>query len=221
MAGETLSKESVPRSVVLEKPSPRLSLCKTNRSFTYVLSDLMTHSAEKYSIKNAEIEGNYRYVLHAETSCSGDKRLAVIQINPSLASNARSDATVGKVANWAQRQGYKQVVFLNLFAYIHPHQDEIPNLPYTILVGPRNDEIIRKYAHPGYDVIAAWGRPAGLLRQHYAERLSQMKELLSDLSILHIGGLSYGRFPRHGRAWNKKNDQKNKLHWNTIHNEAL
>ncbi len=149
-------------------------------------------------------EGEYRYRLDETPQGGGRGRVAIIQMNPSLADGNRSDPTVGKIKVWAEGN-YGLIVFLNLYAFVHPKQDEIPVMDYLRLVGPRNDSVIRDEVASADKVIVAWGRPKGILKTHYLRRVSEVFEILDGIRIFRVGGLSHGKYPRHGRMWNEGN----------------
>jgi hypothetical protein len=150
------------------------------------------------------IEGNYRYRLDEQPLGNGVLRLAVIQINPSLADGRRCDPTVGKIKKWSEGK-YGLIVFLNLFAYISPQQTEIAEDDYQVLVGPQNDTIIREEAQQADKVIIAWGKPGGVFITHYQRRIKVLFALLDGIQLYRVGQLSHGKYPRHGRMWNGNN----------------
>lgn len=164
-------------------------------------------------------DGRYRYSLATKTQASGENKLVVIQCNPSLASAGRSDATVGKVSFWAKERGFSRVTFLNLFAYISPYQSTLGALAFEELVGTDNDEHIRAAVTIAEStVVLAWGGLDPAIRDHYARRLVEVKRILdqSRASLHHVGRLSYGKFPRHGRMWNKNDRDLRPLDWAPI-----
>jgi hypothetical protein len=153
------------------------------------------------------IDSVYRYRLDAEIDSVTQSRLVVIQINPSKAGSGKfrqlkSDATVGKVCNWAYRKSFSQVSFLNLFAFIATPQDDLRGQPYDLLVGPRNDEFIATTVVKASTVIVAWGEPLGVSPSDYCRRLSEVKSLVTGIQLFTVGPLIKGRYPRHGRVWN-------------------
>jgi hypothetical protein len=150
------------------------------------------------------IEGNYRYRLDEQPLGNGVFRLAVIQINPSLANGKRSDPTVGKIKKWSEGK-YRLIVFLNLFAYINSQQTEITENDYQVLVGPKNNTIIKEETHQADKVIIAWGKPSGAFVKHYQHRIVDLFALLEGIHLHRVGKLSYGKYPRHGRMWNGDN----------------
>jgi hypothetical protein len=142
----------------------------------------------------------------------------VIQCNPSVACENKSDPTVGKVSIWAEESGFSEVVFLNLFSYISAQTTDLVGKSYEDLVGPKNDEILARHIKNGGLVVLAWGGDVPVPDSSYLRRLTEIKQLLDHAEITpnHVGTLSYGKYPRHGRMWNKGNRKLSVLDWGAI-----
>lgn len=171
-----------------------------------------------YKMGTCCLDEPYRYALTVQTDCNSDKTLVVIQCNPSVATGSVSDPTVGKVSIWAEENGFKTVVFLNLFAYVSTNTADLIGKSYDHLVGPNNDEMIAKFITNSSTLVLAWGGSVPLPEAHYLQRVSEIKQRLDHAQVTpyHVGSLSYGRYPRHGRMWNKGNRQLLPLDWTTI-----
>jgi hypothetical protein len=164
-----------------------------------------------YRLGDARLEGDYRYYLRGEiVGAKSDNEIVVVQLNPSKANSNRSDATAGKVCNWAARNNYAVVHFLNLFARIATIQTEISRqISYKQIVGEKNDSQlieILKSAPKNTPVVFGYGEPDGVLCLHHSKRVLEVETLLKQRGvekIFRVGPLSNGKFPRHGRAWNK------------------
>jgi hypothetical protein len=163
-----------------------------------------------YQFSDVHLENEYRYSLRAEIlNAKSNRHLLVIQLNPSKANGSKSDATAGKVCNWAARENFAVVHFLNLFARIATIQKEISlKIPYKKLVGSKNDvsliEVLDSVPKDS-PVVFAYGKPEGVLNNYHSKRISKVKKLLKKCGvekIFCVGSLSNGIFPRHGRAWN-------------------
>ena len=169
-----------------------------------------------YRLCDAQIKGGYRYYLRGEIlNPKSGRHLAVVQLNPSRASDNRSDATAGKVCNWAARKEFAFVHFLNLFARIATIQSAVQqDTPYEDLVGSENDRFLNQVLESiiktmDSRIVFAYGRPEGVFYDLHSKRVFEVEDLLSRHRIKEVfcvGPLSYGRFPRHGRAWNKNVD---------------
>lgn len=159
----------------------------------------------------ATIEGKYRYLLTSRVSDSL-RKLAVIQINPSLANEKRRDPTVGKVCKWACDHGYGMVYFLNFFAIIGPKQEDIESTEFDLLVGEKNDSFISEIPETA-DIVIATGKPKGALALHYERRKDQVLGILQGRDLYCVGDLTKDGYPRHGRMWNQANRKLRKLAW--------
>ena len=172
-----------------------------------------------YRLGNCDLENFYRYSLVAHIDNQFNKPLVVIQCNPSVASSIRSDPTVGKVAAWAEEYGYGEVVFLNLFAIISSQPSVLNGKPYEDIVGPRNDSILKaQFNRPNCTVVLAWGGDIPVQETYYIRRLAELRKLVESSGHIahHVGALSYGTYPRHGRMWNKGNRDLRILKWEKI-----
>lgn len=171
-----------------------------------------------YKIIDCFREYPHRYSLTVRTGCSSQSCLIVIQCNPSTARENASDPTVGKVSLWAEENDFYEVVFLNLFAYISSQKATLEGKGYDHLVGPQNDDVIAHYIKNGNLVVLAWGGKLPVPNRSYQQRLKEIKQLFDDAVVTpnHVGKLSYGKYPRHGRAWNMDNRKLSVLDWNAI-----
>ena len=165
-----------------------------------------------YRLGEARIEGGYRYYLRGEIlKPKSARHLVVVQLNPSKANGKRSDATAGKVCNWAARNDFAVIHFVNLFARIATVQSDVrQDISYEELVGAENDRCLNNVldAVPKDDsrFVFAYGQPEGVLYDFHSKRVGEIEALLSRhrvKEIFRVGPLSNGKFPRHGRAWNK------------------
>ena len=172
-----------------------------------------------YQFSDCDLQGRYRYSLTATTSAPGAARLVVVQCNPSLADGQRSDPTAGKVARWAQEQGFAEVEFLNLFARIGEHPEALRHLRYAQLVGTRNDQVIAgALAKAGTTLVLAWGARLPVGERAYRRRKDELRDLVTAVGRQphHVGALTAGRYPRHGRMWNGGNRGLAPLDWDAI-----
>lgn len=175
-----------------------------------------------YSLSSHDGDANYRYRLDVITGASSNRTAAIIQFNPSKANAQRSDATVGKVAHWAQDPSHQfvRLTFLNLFARIATNPADLLDLEYEELVGDRNDNVIISALTNTDDVIVAWGRVPSELTKHYNRRRRTLAQFVGDRVTYAVGAPVAGRFPRHGRSWNTVNRVLRPFDWETP-NEAL
>lgn len=171
-----------------------------------------------YKITGCVREHLYRYSLTVRTDCDSGRSLIVIQCNPSVARENVSDPTVGKVSIWAEENGFSDVVFLNLFAYVSPQASDLEGKSYEYLLGPKNDDILAEHLNADAIVVLGWGGNVPVPDSSYRRRLTEIKQLLDRARVTpnHVGALSYGKYPRHGRMWNTGNRTLSALDWRAI-----
>jgi hypothetical protein len=145
----------------------------------------------------------YRYCLELRLAERGP-RLAIILKNPSIATAQKSDPTVGKVAAWARRNGFGQLLIVNLFAYRATQPAALNDLSPMRCVGPKNDAYLREAARWADILIAAWGNPNGIEPERYARRVGQVGVLLDGQALWRVGPLTALGHPRHGLWWNER-----------------
>lgn len=172
-----------------------------------------------YQLGECDLEYPYRYSLKASINNPSSKVLVVIQCNPSVATSNNSDPTAGKVAYWAEENGFGEVVFLNLFALISSQTSALAGKPFEEIVGPRNDTTLREQLNrDGCTVVLGWGGDLPIPDSYYKRRIKEIKNLVesSNHKAHHVGSLSYGTHPRHGLMWNKNNRDLRVLNWERI-----
>ena len=154
-----------------------------------------------------ENDPQYRYVLEVRLDAvpHADRRLCVIQKNPSHASAFRSDATVGKVEAWARRQQQHHIAvitYINLFARRASVAATLNGYAYDDCVGLENNDHIKDAAKQADLLVAAWGNPNGYERDPYDCRVAEVVRLLAGYDLYRVGPLTQRGYPRHGRLWN-------------------
>lgn len=172
-----------------------------------------------YLLGECDLEYPYRYLLKASISNASQKALVVIQCNPSVATSCGSDPTAGKVAYWAEENGFGEVVYLNLFALISSKTSVLEGKSYEEIVGPRNDDTLREQLNrSGCTVVLGWGGDVPIPDGYYRRRIGEIKNLVEACGhrAHHVGALSYGTHPRHGLMWNKGNRDLRLLNWDEI-----
>jgi hypothetical protein len=144
----------------------------------------------------------YRYWLELQLAERGP-RLAVVLKNPSTATAARSDPTIGKVSAWARRRGFGAVIVVNLFAFRATEPTDLNGHTYSRLVGPENDACLRKAARGAEVLVAAWGNPNGVRRERYDQRIAEVVRLIGARRLKQVGALTAQGYPRHGLWWTR------------------
>lgn len=126
--------------------------------------------------------GLYRYRLTRDLPmmlAERDRCTALfVMLNPSTADATTDDRTVGRCTSFARRIGCTRLVVCNLYAYRATRPADMrlaEQIGGVDIVGPENDEWIRREAFKAAVVVAAWGANAepgratdvlGLLRRH-------------------------------------------------------
>jgi hypothetical protein len=147
--------------------------------------------------------GPYRYLLEVQLADDPSAgRLAVMLKNPSTASAARSDPTVGKVEAWARRYGFGAVTYANLFALRATRPAVLNAHSYAHAVGAANDRAILEAAVRADLVVVAWGNPNGIAPEWYSRRVGEVLALLGGRGLHVVGPLTRLGYPRHGLRWN-------------------
>ncbi|MED1602415.1 DUF1643 domain-containing protein [Alkalihalophilus marmarensis] len=146
----------------------------------------------------------YRYLLEVRVAAANiDKRLVVIQKNPSKADAYITDPTVSRVENWARAKGFTLVSYLNLFAFRSTDPRELNSHEYNIIVGERNHEVLLKELKQSDTVIIGWGNPSNIKKAFYDVRAREVHQLvLKACGHIHVvGDLTRDGYPRHGLLW--------------------
>lgn len=172
-----------------------------------------------YRLGECDLEHPYRYSLTVDTDSPSELSLLVVQCNPSVASSTVSDPTVGKVSNWAEENSFRQVVYLNLFALISSRPSELSGKTYDTIVGPRNDDVLTaQLKRTSSKVVVAWGADIPVEADLYLRRVRAIRDIIikAGHTAHHVGALSYGTHPRHGRMWNRGNRDLRVLSWGAI-----
>ncbi len=100
----------------------------------------------------------YRYVLARaiESNAPSRRRLLVVMINPSTATDVKNDHTITKLEGFAERWGHGELAVVNLFAFRTRDVKELVGNEVDI-IGPENDLYIRRQAAGADDIMIAWG----------------------------------------------------------------
>lgn len=95
----------------------------------------------------------YRYALWRIWDPSKPS-VTFIGLNPSRADESTDDPTIKRVKQFAFDWGFGSVYMLNLFAFIATDPQQLLSCPDPI---GRNDDVIKRYASRGEEVVFAWG----------------------------------------------------------------
>lgn len=148
-----------------------------------------------YDIYSPSADNRLRYHLGR----SGSPMLHIFGLNPSTATQEKSDTTVAKVEEVARRHGYFGFVMLNLYPVRATDYNGLPDTPEPEAVESNLAaiaEILRGAQSPA--IWAAWGQPI-LARSYFASSAKLIEARLRRLAPnwLHFGSLTAGGHPRH------------------------
>ena len=108
---------------------------------------------------------NYRYRLHRrimrqmtmDDPQPPEKRMVIVMLNPSTATEHRNDPTVRRCVGFARSFRCTILEVLNLYAWRATDPRELYSEGQTDPVGPENDRVIGEVASTADILIAAWG----------------------------------------------------------------
>jgi hypothetical protein len=144
----------------------------------------------------AVLDGCYRYALWRHDDTQIPPRIVnFLMLNPSTADAVDDDNTIRRCIGFARRWDFRGFIVTNLFALRSRHPREL--IGASDPVGPKNDEMILKYAKQSSMVICAWGSHQSI-RKSVAVRSATVLGMLLDASIplYHLGLCGDGN-PRH------------------------
>ncbi len=155
---------------------------------------------------SAEISpcGRYRYTLGRRIAPAHVGQVAHVtwvMLNPSTADADIDDATILKVLAFADSWGFAELRVVNLFAFRATDPAELIGHRVGVdVVGPGNDEAIRRATADALRVVVAWGACATLStpndRRFLADRIERVVGLLAGHELLCLGTTKDGH-PRH------------------------
>jgi hypothetical protein len=119
--------------------------------------------------------------------------IAFIGLNPSTADEFQLDPTVTRCVRRADRLGFGRLVMLNLFAFraTDPQDMFKRHRAGRDVIGPDNDEWLRREASEAATVVCAWGNHGTL-----AGRDREVLRLLGGIKLHCLGKSKTGQ-PKH------------------------
>ncbi len=113
-------------------------------------------------------DGRYRYQLTREWDADLPT-VGFIMLNPSTADASIDDPTIRKCVKFAQRWGYGRLIVGNLYAYRATDPKDLfaaylPT-PEGDIIGPCNDDWIRRTVRASDRIVCAWGTKSPLDRR--------------------------------------------------------
>lgn len=105
-------------------------------------------------------DGPYRYLLGSPHTMPHNTLLWVC-LNPSVASATVTDPTMTNIEAFTKRFGFARWEIVNLFAFRATYPSDLRmrlcDRGLYFIVGPRNDEVIKRQAALADRVVVAWG----------------------------------------------------------------
>ena len=137
-------------------------------------------------------DGTHRYWLTRVWGAGPG--VCFIMLNPSRATESRTDNTVSFCLNRARDWGYGQMTVVNLFTFMSSQPDDLPG--HAGRNDDLNDAVILRCARAARLRVAAWGGDT-----RFRDRAAHVRRLLADNGLaLHCLGRTAEGNPRHPRA---------------------
>lgn len=105
--------------------------------------------------------GSYRYLLRRDLGLlsESDTEAVFVMLNPSTADASVDDPTIRRCMGFARSWGHAGLIVINLYAFRSTDPKALRKHPGDV-VGPENDEWIRKVLEERSSAICAWGNNA-------------------------------------------------------------
>jgi serine/threonine protein phosphatase 1 len=140
-----------------------------------------------------ESDENNRYLLGDK----GKNTLFIIGLNPSVATNEKSDKTMNRVKGFAK--DFDSFIMLNLYPVVTPSPAELPaNGEYDEVAFAKNLAEIKKIVPENATILAAWGNNIdyrSYLKKSFYEIYKQLEH--KNCKWIKIGELTKRGNPRH------------------------
>ena len=138
---------------------------------------------------------------------SGDRPLHVIGLNPSTATNLKSDTTISKIKTFSRLNGYDGFMVYNLYPKRSTDPDQLPKTIDENLL-QENVDIIHSYLRvtASRDIWLAWGQMISK-RSYLLSCLIALKNNIESLNPrwIALGEKTQGGHPRHPSRISYKN----------------
>ena len=148
-----------------------------------------------YDIYSRSKDNRLRFLLGRD----GNRMLYVIGLNPSTATQEKSDTTVAKVEEVARLNGYSGFAMLNLYPVRATDYNTLPTVPETAAIAQNATAIETLLSAAQKPTIwAAWGQSV-LARSYFLSSAKLLEARLRRLqpSWIHFGDLTARGHPRH------------------------
>ena len=156
-----------------------------------------------FDVYTTSQDNSSRFVI----GVSGDRPLHVIGLNPSTATNLKSDTTISKIKTFSSLNGYDGFMVYNLYPKRSTDPDRLPKRINRNLL-QKNIDIIYSYvrATATRDIWLAWGQVISK-RSYLLSCLVELKNNIDPLDPrwLALGERTQGGHPRHPSRISYKN----------------
>lgn len=149
---------------------------------------------QKILFDTYKYDNGYRFVL----GNSGNNPLICIGINPSIATNKKSDKTITKIQKILEHNNYDGFIMINLCSRISKNPQDIPNELKDCCHSDNLqhiENISKKY--PNSDVLACWGNNIHIRKYLLQALIDIVDKLGVGRNWLHLEDLTKKGNPRH------------------------
>ncbi|MDZ5474152.1 DUF1643 domain-containing protein [Bacillus sp. 31A1R] len=120
-------------------------------------------------LRDAVIDGNYRYSLIREWDINNSKSVVFVLLNPSTADDEEDDQTTKICIEFAKRWGFGSLQIVNLFAYRATDPKDLKNVNnYQKMVGEKNYQFLSTALDEADKIVCAWGEH-GIIKKRYLD----------------------------------------------------
>lgn len=137
----------------------------------------------QYTKTGAWVDGPYRYSLMRRWTSifpHPGECITWVMLNPSVADAREDDPTIRRVVALSNSWGYQEARIVNLFAFRATHPAVLLGHPGDI-VGPENNDAIRRAVAEARAVVCAWG--ANAERPAFVARAQETLRVIHDARV--------------------------------------
>jgi hypothetical protein len=126
-------------------------------------------------LKDAVLDGNYRYYLIREWDVFNPKSVVFVLLNPSTADDEQEHQTTKVCIEFAKRWGFGSLQIVNLFAYKATKPKDLKDIKnYKKMVGEHNNTYIQTALQEADRIVVAWGEHGKIQNRYMDESLIKL-----------------------------------------------